>query len=124
MNMQVQIDEPNATLYSSAIGDRDIAPCLPAFVAALPGYVVKIERLWTMKSLDPLRNVVHQIKGVGGVYGFAPLTDAARRAEQTLVDVAVADRIPPEVEALVQLIRRVDGYCGETEQMLAGRKQQ
>jgi HPt (histidine-containing phosphotransfer) domain-containing protein len=125
MSSQTLVDEMNAdALYGTAAGDPDIAPCLPQFIAALPEYVRNIERLLRMRALDEIREVIHQIKGIGGVYGFAPLSEAAGRAEKALTDFGLADRIVPDIEALIRLIRRVDGYCPAKERIFPGRKQQ
>jgi signal transduction histidine kinase/CheY-like chemotaxis protein/HPt (histidine-containing phosphotransfer) domain-containing protein len=97
-------------LRSSYSGDADMKEILSDFVAELPRHVAKLQSLVRENDLQELRRVVHQIKGAGGGYGFAAITQHAADAEQSIKDGAAISEIAAEVNALTELIRRVEGY--------------
>jgi HPt (histidine-containing phosphotransfer) domain-containing protein len=87
-----------------------MADVIKEFVDRLPGQVSKMLQLLESHNLDELRRAVHQMKGAGGGYGFAQITQLAAKAEQTVKDNAPIDRIAEQVDGLIRLIRRVQGY--------------
>ena len=60
--------------------------------------------------MEELSQVAHQLKGAAGVYGFMPVTEAAGRVESAVLDAEPLEAITAEVQALIELIRRVEGY--------------
>jgi HPt (histidine-containing phosphotransfer) domain-containing protein len=80
------------------------------FVAELPGHVRKLNDLLEAERLEDLRRLTHQLKGAGGGYGFAGITELAARAEQAIKTKAALDRVRAGVDELVSLIRSVEGY--------------
>jgi HPt (histidine-containing phosphotransfer) domain-containing protein len=62
------------------------------------------------ENIEELRRLVHQIKGAGGGYGFPKLTEAAALAESCVKSNGGAEAIEREVQALIELIRSVEGY--------------
>ena len=62
---------------------------------------------------------MHQMKGAGGGYGFADITTYAAKAEQAVKEGCPLERISAEVESLVQLVRRVQGYQATNEKSSA-----
>jgi CheY-like chemotaxis protein/HPt (histidine-containing phosphotransfer) domain-containing protein len=101
---------PGNTLRSMAVNDPDLAPFLPAFVADLPGVVARISALLDAGNIEELAASIHQIKGNGGIFGFAPLTEAAVRAEAALTESGQIQSITHEVQSLIDLVRTVEGY--------------
>jgi two-component system, sensor histidine kinase and response regulator len=97
-------------LRSTLLNDVDMAQFVPAFIADLPALVGRLQRLLEEQNLGEVRQVLHQLKGTAGLYGFMPLTDAAERLEHTAIDTKTADMLAAEVKSLVNLIRRVEGY--------------
>ncbi len=69
------------------------------------------------RNLDELRRAVHQMKGAGGGYGFGQITTFAAKAEQAVKDGSPLEKIAGQVEELVQLVRRVQGYDAKSEQV-------
>jgi len=61
-------------------------------------------------DLEELRRVVHQLKGAGGGYGFDAITTHAAGAEQRIQAGAEISEITAQVNALTDLIRRIEGY--------------
>jgi DNA-binding NarL/FixJ family response regulator len=117
---------PAAVPNVSASGDERIVPRLavprsPAaaeamrraveqFVGRLPDRVRTISRLLDARDLDELHRAVHQLKGAGSGYGFPQITQAAAAAEATIKERGELDAVRREVDALVALVRRVEGY--------------
>jgi HPt (histidine-containing phosphotransfer) domain-containing protein len=83
---------------------------LEEFVSQLPAQVARIESQLAGESLEDLRRSVHQIKGAGGGYGFAVITQQAAAAEQRIKAQESLDQISHGINELVALIRRVEGY--------------
>ncbi len=83
---------------------------LPQFIAELPEQVAALIRYLLDQNLAELRCATHQLKGAGGGYGFAEITELAARAEQRVKDAAPLETIKAEVESLIRLVRRVEGY--------------
>jgi len=83
---------------------------LPEFVAGLPGEVRKMTDLLERNDLAALRTVVHQLGGASGGYGFAVLTEPAVRVEESIAAGKALDSVTAEIESLIEVIRRIDGY--------------
>ena len=98
------------SIRSSSASDPDMAEILPEFIAELPEQVAAMIQQLKDQNLEELRSTAHQLKGAGGGYGFAEITELAARAEQRVKDAASLEAITTEVDRLIQLIRRVDGY--------------
>ena len=101
---------PPVTIRSDLRGEPEVQQFLGSFISHLPQAVGRLSVLIRKENLAELREVLHQLKGTGGLYGFPQITDAAEAAqnrvdaEQSLADIA------SEVKALVEIIRRVEGY--------------
>jgi CheY-like chemotaxis protein/nitrogen-specific signal transduction histidine kinase/HPt (histidine-containing phosphotransfer) domain-containing protein len=106
-------------MRSSVANDPDLAQFLPAFVADLPSQVSKVLDLQRGEDAEALAGLLHQLKGTGGLYGFESLTDAAKKAELRLKEIGSVEAAADEVHALIEMIRRVDGYDRAREAMEA-----
>jgi HPt (histidine-containing phosphotransfer) domain-containing protein len=98
------------TLASTYATDPDMAEVIKEFVDRLPDQVSKMRQLLQTNNLDELRRAVHQMKGAGGGYGFAQITTLAARAEQTVKEQAPIESITQQIDSLIDLIRKVQGY--------------
>jgi signal transduction histidine kinase/DNA-binding response OmpR family regulator len=107
------------TLASTYAGDPDMREVIDEFVGRLPSQVFGIRRMLEEKNLEELRRAVHQMKGAGGGYGFADITTYAAKAEQAVKEGCPLEKISAEVERLVQLVRRVQGYEATNEKSSA-----
>jgi CheY-like chemotaxis protein len=108
--------EGSAPLCSSLANDTRVAKVLDRFVARLPERVTQIRSLLDGGDLENLRKAVHNLKGAGSGYGFAPLSEQSARAEDALRAQQSLDQVRQEVDQLLQLIRRVNGYDANAEQ--------
>lgn len=101
-------------LASEFATDPDMRELIAMFVSEMPEKIQSIETLWSERQLEPLKRVAHQLKGAGGGYGYAPISSAAGKLEDTIKSVlaTVGDQtslisVQRQVEDLVLLCRRV-----------------
>ena len=106
---------PTAPLCSSLAHDSRVAKVLDRFVSRLPERVSQIRQCLDAGDLEQLRQAVHNLKGAGSGYGFAPLSEQSARTEDALRAEQSLECVRREVEHLLQLIRRVQGYNAAAE---------
>ena len=95
---------------ASELDDESILSFLGSYVDDLPGQVAKVQSLLRERNLAELKEILHGLKGSGGLFGFPQITTHAALAEQRLKDTAPLDSIAAEVDALVEVIRSVQRY--------------
>jgi CheY-like chemotaxis protein/HPt (histidine-containing phosphotransfer) domain-containing protein len=93
----------------------DMLAIIEGFISRLPSRVDSLRKLLDSQSLEELRRVVHQLKGAGSGYGLPQVTEYAARAEQCIKNGGTLEKVKRDVDELVQLIRRVQGYQVEFE---------
>jgi response regulator RpfG family c-di-GMP phosphodiesterase len=94
--------------------DPGMGELIDAMIADLPSTVGTIETLIEQHNLNELKEVVHQIKGLGGMYGFDPLSELAGKAEALIKEAAPEFDVLKQVNSLVAMIRTVEGYSDNT----------
>jgi PAS domain S-box-containing protein len=97
-------------LRSEKASDPLISTILGEYIQGLPEQVGKIGQQLARADLRALRLLMHQLKGSGGSYGFPEITTRARNAEAAIAGKEPMNRIVSEVQSLMELIRRVEGY--------------
>jgi PAS domain S-box-containing protein len=97
-------------IRSSLAGDPRMMKIIPEFVARLPGKVDKMLDLLEHHDLVALLGVVHDLVGTAGGYGFAPVTQPARQAQDSIRAGAALEPIAAEINSLIAVIRRIEGY--------------
>ena len=83
---------------------------IPGFVDRLPGKVRKMLDLLEHRDLVELQRVVHDLVGTAGGYGFAVVSSPARKAQQSIRAGAALEPITAEINSLIEVIRRIEGY--------------
>ncbi len=99
---------------SSFSTDPEMRELLGTFIAGLPERVGKMLDLLREQDLQHLRQVVHQLKGAGGGYGFPEITRRASEVESAIKSSMEIELIQSRLEGLVELLKRVDGYQSQT----------
>ncbi len=91
---------------------------LAQYIAGLPAQVWEILACIEQADLDRLRQLTHRLKGSGGSYGFPQITQAAARAEASIMQGEPVRQIGANVQALIELVRGISGYeaAKETQQ--------
>ncbi|MGA2581885.1 MAG: response regulator [Tepidisphaeraceae bacterium] len=97
-------------ITSSLAGNPRMMKIIPEFVDGLPGEVRKMIDLLQRNDLIALKQVVHQLLGACGGYGFDPVSEPALKAEETIKAGKALQSITAEVNSLIEVIRRIDGY--------------
>jgi PAS domain S-box-containing protein len=97
-------------IKSSLSGNPRMLKIIPEFVEGLPEEVRKMVDFLQRKNLDALRQVVHQLLGACGGYGFGPVSEPALRAETLIKEGKDPESITAQINALIGIIRRIDGY--------------
>jgi PAS domain S-box-containing protein len=68
-------------IHSAYRNDADMAGIISEFVGRLPERVREMRQAAAHNQWEVLQRAAHQLKGAGGSYGYACLTDAARQLE-------------------------------------------
>jgi signal transduction histidine kinase/CheY-like chemotaxis protein len=97
-------------IRSTMTKDPRVGKMLGKFVSRLPERVSTIESALNEGDLERLRQAVHNLKGAGSGYGFPSLSEQSAKAEDALRAEQSLDEIRREVDQLIGLIRRVEGY--------------
>ncbi len=93
-------------LRSTLTGDDGLMQLIAEFVATLPDRAAALERTMADGDVGTVARLAHQLKGTGGGYGFAPISEAAARLERSARDGADADAIRSGVAEVTALCRR------------------
>lgn len=83
---------------------------IPEYVNALAGKVRKMLELLEHQDLVALQRVVHDLLGTAGGYGFESISQPARKADQSIRAGEPLEPITAEINSLIEIIRRVEGY--------------
>jgi HPt (histidine-containing phosphotransfer) domain-containing protein len=78
------------------------------FACELPDRVTALETCLIEGDLAQLQTLAHQLKGAGGGYGFAQISEAAGTLEQALKDAADASVIKQQTDGLCDTLRSVE----------------
>jgi signal transduction histidine kinase/CheY-like chemotaxis protein len=101
---------PPEILRSSMATDPRVARVLEKFISRLPERVSQIQLALAEGDLESLRQAVHNLKGAGSGYGYRPISEQSARAEDALKTEKSLEEIRRQVDQLIGLIQRVDGY--------------
>jgi CheY-like chemotaxis protein len=97
-------------IKSSLAGNPLMMKIILEFVDGLPGEVHKMIGLMERNDLAALQQVVHQLVGASSGYGFAPISEPATRAEASIKAGKAPESIKAEINSLIEVIHRIDGY--------------
>jgi HPt (histidine-containing phosphotransfer) domain-containing protein len=97
--------DPIRSIYED---DPDMLEIVREFAAELPDRVADLEGKLEAGRLRELQTLAHQLKGAGGGYGFAQVTDAAGVLEQALKDEAGTERVEDCCRTLCDTLRAVE----------------
>ena len=104
---------------SSRENDPILSEILIDYVANLPVYVSEMASLLARSEMEDLRQLVHQLKGSGGGYGFAKITHLAAIAEARIANRDTVLQLTAEIQELSDYVRRVAGYDRSREKGIA-----
>ena len=94
-------------LRSQYENDPDMRDLVREFACGLPGRAAALEELHATRMHAELQRLAHQLKGAGGGYGFAQITEVASRLEQALKSGAAEPEIKDRATELCATLRAV-----------------
>jgi HPt (histidine-containing phosphotransfer) domain-containing protein len=94
-------------VLSSYAADPDMVEIVREFALELPGRADRIEQLLAAGGLEELRVMAHQLKGAGGGYGYAPVTELAGALERAIHDARAHGEIESRAAELCKVLRAV-----------------
>jgi CheY-like chemotaxis protein len=106
-------------IKSSLAGNSRMTEIIVEFVDGLPCKVRKMIELLERNDLVALKQVVHQLRGASGGYGFDPVTQPAVRAEESIKAGQALESIAAEIKSLIEVLRGIDGYDNKAEKQAA-----
>jgi CheY-like chemotaxis protein/HPt (histidine-containing phosphotransfer) domain-containing protein len=102
-------------IVSSMIAYPGMKTIIEEYVAGLPEEVDKLLELVGREDLMPLRRLVHQLRGSGGGFGFEAISEFAGNVEDAINAVDHPASILAQINSLIDIIRRTDGFGDSSE---------
>ena len=96
--------DPIRSTYES---DPDMLEIVREFASELPERISRIESLLASGAWPDLQTLAHQLKGAGGGYGFASITEFAARLEQALKSGSAEPLVKERAAELCAILRAV-----------------
>ena len=86
--------------------DRELEVLVPRFLGNCRKSVEDMRRSIAQSDLDAVRRIGHSLKGVGGGYGFARITELGAAIEQA-AKAGVVPEASESIEALGEYLEKV-----------------
>ncbi len=100
--------ESQGPIRSTLAGDPDFDELLEMFAESMIEKRQGLEGSFRTCQIDQVRTQAHQLKGAGGGYGFAGLTDLARELEEACkADDHDIDRIGEALDRVLGYMARI-----------------
>ena len=94
-------------LHSTLSGQGpEFAEIVSHFITKLPGMIAVLEAAYRAQDWDKFREAVHNLKGMGGGFGFPQLTERAAEIEKLLKQEELAS-IAPVLGVLQSLVEQI-----------------
>jgi len=110
LTSSVDADHRSDCIRSSLRDDPRMTEITGEFVESLPGQVRKMLDFLEQRDLLGLQSIVHDLAGSAGGYGFAPITQPARRSEQSMRAHDALEHVAVQINSMIKLVRRIEGY--------------
>ena len=91
-------------------GNLSMRKVVQDFVTRLPSRATDILAAVASEDVESARQLLHQLKGAGGGFGFPQITALSRVAEKLIKDDATGEAIDTAIAELVDYLRSIDGY--------------
>jgi PAS domain S-box-containing protein len=96
--------------------DGDFIDLVQKYIRELPNYQKQIDAFFTGENWPELRNIIHQLKGTAGSYGYQVITDQAAKVEFQIINKNY-NEVALLIKQLKNLIRRaISGFVQGNEE--------
>ena len=95
--------ENELPVFSTLLDEPDLTHLIEKFIAYLPGNIESLIKAAQQQDWDTIKDVAHQLKGLGGGYGYPGITQLAAKLE-----FQVVNKNQLEVDSL---IAGINAYC-------------
>ena len=95
--------ENELPVFSTLLDEPDLAHLIEKFITYLPGNIESLIKAAQQQDWDTIKDVAHQLKGLGGGYGYPGITQLAAKLE-----FQVVNKNQLEVDSL---IAGINAYC-------------
>ena len=102
-----QPDSPSDVIRSEFSNDPDMTELIDMFVDEMPERISAIAACLRDQRLTELQTIAHQLKGSGSGYGFEAVSLVAGQLESSLKTHVDLEAIQDEVDALIDVCRRL-----------------
>ncbi len=102
--------DASGPIVSSLIHHPRIKAIIGEYVEQFPEIVDRLQDMVARGDFHSLRNLVHQLRGTGGGYGFNALSKFAGKVEDSILASDPPISIAARTHSLIDVIRRTDGY--------------
>jgi len=117
--IDVSLDEENIIVSRLMGSSEKIDKMIKEFVLQLPNYISNIENAYINKDMEKLSYATHQLKGVGGNYGFLMITETCHKTEEAIKNnqIEVIKDYLDELKDIVIGINAGLGYYARKEKL-------
>jgi PAS domain S-box-containing protein len=105
---QNQFKPPDDFIVSRFRDDPDLKDLIRWFVAELPERVERLRSMTGSGDLVGIKSLAHQLRGVGGMYGYPALTDTAGLIEEAADEQREGQLLEELVEEFADLVEQID----------------
>ncbi len=98
---------PPDAMLSSLSDDPSLSPLIRDYIRGLPGRHGQIREAIDARDLTRVATLAHQVRGVGGMYGFPQLSELAGLIEDATGDAQDLDLIAELIDDLGEMIDRI-----------------
>ena len=93
------------------VKEPDFFDLVSVFAGKLPELVEELQTLYDQGRWETLQDRIHDLKGLGGGYGYPQLSDVANSIELVLLSKS-PEQIPDQVNQLRMLTQRIQVGLG------------
>ncbi len=106
--------DDDGVLVSTLADHPTLAGLVRAFVGRLPARLEQLQAAYRSSDFATLKTLAHALRGAGGTYGLAPLSEAAEDLEHRLTDGAGPEEVAAAVARLRDVCRRAMAGAAES----------
>lgn len=98
--------DDDGALVSTLADHPTLGKLVRGFLERLPARLEELQAAYRSSDFETLKALAHGMRGAGGTYGFAPLSEAAEDLEHRLRDGGAPAEVDAAFARLRELCRR------------------